>query len=87
MLLFFVALPLTGSRKNFEHIPFVFEIETANCLILKLIDNCPTLQHYEENQGEWLLDEIGDSLEVLLELDELRQQITLEWPEGEKFKL
>ncbi|MEA1899854.1 MAG: DEAD/DEAH box helicase [Thermodesulfobacteriota bacterium] len=55
--------------------------------VAELIDNCPTLQHYEENQGEWLLDEIGDSLEVLLELDELRQQITLEWPEGEKFKL
>ena len=55
--------------------------------VAELIDNCPTLQHYEENQGEWLLDEIGDSLEVLLELDELRQQIVLEWPEGEKFKL
>ena len=55
--------------------------------VTELIDNCPTLQHYEENQGEWLLDEIGDSLEVLLEFDELRQQIVLEWPEGEKFKL
>jgi SNF2 family DNA or RNA helicase len=55
--------------------------------VAELIDNCPTLQRYEENQGEWLLDETGDSLELLLELDELRQQITLEWPEGEKFKL
>jgi len=55
--------------------------------VTELIDNCLTLQHYEENQGEWLLDEIGDSLEVLLEFDELRQQIVLEWPEGEKFKL
>jgi len=55
--------------------------------VAELIDNCPTLQNYEENQGEWLFDDIGDSLEVLLELDELRQQIVLEWPEGEKFKL
>jgi hypothetical protein len=55
--------------------------------VAELIDHCPTLQRYEENQGEWLLDEIGDSLEVLLELDALRQQIVLEWPEGEKFKL
>jgi len=55
--------------------------------VAELIDNCPTLQRYQEIQGEWLLDEIGDSLEVLLELDELRQQIVLEWPEGEKFKL
>ena len=53
----------------------------------ELIDSCPTLQRYDENQGEWLLDEIGDSLEVLLELDDLRQQIVMEWPEGEKFKL
>ena len=56
-------------------------------IVTELIDNCPTLQRYQEIQGEWLLDEIGDSLEVLLELDELRQQIVLEWPEGEKFKL
>ncbi|MEA3359746.1 MAG: DEAD/DEAH box helicase [Thermodesulfobacteriota bacterium] len=55
--------------------------------VAELIDNCPTLQPYEENKGEWLLGEIGDSLEVLLELDELRQQIVLEWPEGEKFKV
>ena len=55
--------------------------------VAELVDNCPTLQHYEENQGERLIDETGDSLEVLLELDELRQQIVLEWPEGEKFKL
>ena len=53
----------------------------------ELIDSCPTLQRYDENQGEWLLDEIGICLEFLLELDELRQQIVLEWPEGEKFKL
>jgi len=56
-------------------------------IVTELIDNCPTLQRYQEIQGEWLLDEIGDSLEVLLELDEVRQQIVLEWPEGEKFKL
>ena len=56
-------------------------------IMTELIDNCPTLQGYQEIQGEWLLDEIGDSLEVLLELDEVRQQIGLEWPEGEKFKL
>jgi len=53
----------------------------------ELIDNCPTLQHYEENLGEWLIDEIGDCLEFLSELDDLRQLIVLEWPEGEKFKL
>jgi len=55
--------------------------------VVKLIDNCPTLQHFEKNQGEWLIDEVGDCLEVLLELDEQRKQIAVEWPEGEKFKL
>ncbi|MCD4695017.1 MAG: DEAD/DEAH box helicase [Bacteroidales bacterium] len=55
--------------------------------VVELINNCPTLQRNEEIQGEWLLDDIGDCLEVLLELEKLRQQIALEWPEGEKFKM
>lgn len=55
--------------------------------IAELIDRCPTLKHHDEIEGEWLLDEIGDSLEVLLELDALRREIVLEWPEGEKFIL
>ncbi len=59
------------------------EIENA----AELLNHCPTLQDHEENQWEWLFDELDDCLELLLELDELRQQIVLEWPEGEKFKL
>ncbi|MCD4819414.1 MAG: DEAD/DEAH box helicase [Candidatus Cloacimonetes bacterium] len=55
--------------------------------VSELIDNCSTLQHCEENQGEWLLDEVGECLEVLLELEQQRKKIVLEWPEGKKFTL
>ncbi|MBC8180368.1 DEAD/DEAH box helicase [candidate division KSB1 bacterium] len=84
--------PGSGGRNviaeiNGKHLKTMRDLAQEKQKMSELIDNCPTLQHYEENHGEWLLDDIGDCLEVLLELDELRQQIVLEWPEGEKFKL
>ncbi|MGK5092785.1 DEAD/DEAH box helicase [Deltaproteobacteria bacterium TL4] len=52
-----------------------------------LIRNCPTLQQIEGALGEWVLEDPSDCLEVLLELGALNENIVLEWPEGEKFKL
>ncbi len=52
-----------------------------------LLQSCPTLQQYESGHGEWILDEVEDCLEVLSELEDIRDQIILEWPEGRTFKL
>ena len=84
--------PGSGGRNviadiNGKHLQAIRDLAKEKQKVAELVVNCPTLQLYEENQGEWLLDEIGDCLEVLLELEKLRQQIAVEWPEGEKFKL
>jgi SNF2 family DNA or RNA helicase len=52
-----------------------------------LIQHCPILQVVEDNNGEWLIDHPEDCLELLTQLEAVRDQIVLEWPEGQKFKL
>ncbi|MBF0453119.1 MAG: hypothetical protein HQK75_20630 [Candidatus Magnetomorum sp.] len=51
------------------------------------IQKCPKLQAFEENSGEWQIENLEDCLELLTELEPIRDQIVLEWPEGQKFKL
>jgi superfamily II DNA or RNA helicase len=52
-----------------------------------VIAACPTLNRHEEREGEWLLNELEDCLELLQELQALEDSIILEWPEGEKFRI
>ena len=48
---------------------------------------CPTLVQEEQADGEWLIEEPEDCLELLLELQALGEAIVLEWPEGEKLRV
>lgn len=48
---------------------------------------CPTLVRYSEEDGEWLIEDPQDCLELLLELQALGDTIVLEWPEGEKLRV
>ena len=48
---------------------------------------CPVLQQYEAAAEEWLIEEPADCLELLLQLQALGDAVTIEWPEGEKFKV
>ncbi len=55
-----------------------------------VIDACPILVDYSEDSeavGEWLIEATEDSLELLLQLQALGDEIIIEWPEGEKFRL
>lgn len=52
-----------------------------------VIDACPSLKRYEEEDGEWLIEDPEDCLELLLELHGLADTIVLEWPEGEKMRV
>ena len=45
---------------------------------------CPTLADFEHTGREWLLQETDICLQVLLELKEARDEIIVEWPEGER---
>ncbi len=52
-----------------------------------VISACPVLDNYDAVGREWLIDEASDCLTLLLQLQALGEEIILEWPEGEKFKV
>ncbi len=62
---------------------------------LAVISACPVLDNYLDNglddgnatAREWLIEEASDCLTLLLQLQALGEAITLEWPEGDKFKV
>ncbi|MFM7790686.1 MAG: ATP-dependent helicase, partial [Microcystis panniformis] len=51
------------------------------------IDSCPILISFEEENGEWRLENPEDCLDLLLELRELNDSVLVEWPEGEKWRV
>jgi len=50
---------------------------------------CPTLQKVASYQGEWTFEEVDTCLNILVELDPLKEQdvVKIEWPKGEKVRL
>ncbi|PIE72636.1 MAG: helicase [Deltaproteobacteria bacterium] len=52
---------------------------------------CPVLDlaidMEQENEREWHLGDPDDCLQALLELQEIRDRVTVEWPEGEKLSI
>lgn len=46
-----------------------------------------TLTNYDDGTNEWLFEEPEDCLNVLMDLDLIREKIVIEWPEGEKLKI
>ncbi len=53
----------------------------------EVITACPTLDIIGKSVNEWMFDVPEDCLQVLVELEELRKKIVIEWPEGEKFRV
>ena len=55
----------------------------------KVENACPTLLKVPGENQEWLFDDIEDCLNVLLELDPLKQggDIVMEYPKGEKLRI
>ncbi|MCP4693360.1 MAG: DEAD/DEAH box helicase, partial [Desulfobacterales bacterium] len=72
---------------NAKQLQTTRDLSREKRLAENVVARCPTLRKAEENQGEWLVDEVHDCLELLLELDDPDQDIVLEWPEGKKFNL
>jgi superfamily II DNA or RNA helicase len=48
---------------------------------------CPVLEQYEAEDGEWLVEDPEDCLELLLEFQTLGDSVVMEWPEGEKLRI
>jgi len=47
----------------------------------------PTLTNQEEEDGEWLVSDPEDCLELLLELQNVGDTAVMEWPQGEKLRV
>ncbi len=48
---------------------------------------CPTLTRTEERDGEWVIEDPEECLELLLELQALGSSVVMAWPEGEKLRV
>jgi superfamily II DNA or RNA helicase len=48
---------------------------------------CPILQQYKAKKGEWIIEEPIDCLALLVQLQALGDRVSIEWPEGEKFRV
>jgi superfamily II DNA or RNA helicase len=52
-----------------------------------VINKCPLLAHYDDEEDEWLITDPEDCLELLSELRELKDEVVVQWPKGEKIKV
>ncbi|MEO0455784.1 MAG: DEAD/DEAH box helicase [Cyanobacteria bacterium P01_A01_bin.114] len=52
-----------------------------------VLQTCPVFDLYTAENWEWLIETPEDCLELLSELQELGEQVILEWPEGEKLRV
>lgn len=59
------------------------EKQLANAVVTA----CPTLTRIEEEEGEWIIENPEDCLELLLELQAVEDSVVLEWPQGEKLRI
>jgi superfamily II DNA or RNA helicase len=52
-----------------------------------VVSACPVFEKYKAEKGEWLIEAPDDCLELLVQLQTLGDQLVIEWPEGEKFRV
>jgi superfamily II DNA or RNA helicase len=50
-------------------------------------ERCPTLARLGGTDGEWFIEHLQDCLEVLQEIQDLGDEVIVEWPEGEKLAI
>jgi SNF2 family DNA or RNA helicase/tetratricopeptide (TPR) repeat protein len=52
-----------------------------------LILDCPTLAETDNGRWEWIFDEMDQALNMLLEIEKVKNKPVIEWPEGKPIKL
>lgn len=57
--------------------------------VQEILDACPSLATASRvlSESQWLTVDLESSLEFLLELGELGEQVRVEWPQGERFRM
>jgi SNF2 family DNA or RNA helicase len=56
-------------------------------LAAAVVTACPVLANYPTEDGEWLVEDPQDCLELLLDLQPPGDTVVMEWPEGEKMRV
>ncbi|MCK5070667.1 MAG: DEAD/DEAH box helicase, partial [Desulfocapsa sp.] len=59
------------------------ELSNAN----KIIAKCPVLSHLDDGSGEWIIADPEDCLELVSQLQTLQDEVTIQWPQEESFKV
>ena len=62
---------------------FQVELEKANVII----DKCPTLSRLDDGMGEWIIEDPEECLELIWQLQELQDEVIIEWPQGETLRV
>ncbi len=63
------------------------DLDLETKLASNAIASCSTFLLYSDYEGEWIIENPEDCLELLLELQELGEQVIIEWPKGEKLRV
>jgi SNF2 family DNA or RNA helicase len=53
----------------------------------KVLESCPSLAQQDRSDQHWFINEPEDCLEILTELQAIKDQVTIAWPKGEKFHI
>ncbi|HYD63230.1 MAG TPA: DEAD/DEAH box helicase [Noviherbaspirillum sp.] len=72
-----------GGRRLQAHRDLAAEREAERQLIV----SCPVLDTVYQQHGEWMLDDAQTSLELLLQLQAAGNNMSIAWPEGERFRI
>ncbi|MDR4509733.1 MAG: DEAD/DEAH box helicase [Candidatus Brocadiaceae bacterium] len=84
--------PAIGGKHVFSEIEGK-RVQTSRDLSLekqnaeKIINSCPSLQQAGDTRWTWLFKDNEECLQALTDMHEIRDQMTVEWPEGEKLKI
>ena len=79
-----VFTPVGEERKK-----VIRNFEEEQSKIDVLIHQCSTLSEFDEKTDEWQFEDVENSLEVLLELEEYQKQapLIIEWPKGQAIRV
>ena len=52
-----------------------------------VIGKCPVLSHLDQGSGEWIIGEPEECLELVSQLQTLQDEVLIQWPQGESFRV
>ncbi len=78
-----IVAELDDGNKYLTHRNLKDEKEEFN----KILNTVPIIRNDNDGSFEWEFEEPSDCLEVLSDIDTIRDKIFLEWPKGEKLKI